>query len=124
MWRESLGIAPDTIAVIQKGLREVITYGTGSGINTPNIPAFAGKSGTAEAPPYESHTWFGAYAPMDKPEIVVVAFGEHSGKGGGSFTGPKVKQVLEAYFAQKKARANGTPLPTPTPTSTPTPAPR
>ncbi len=123
MWRESLGIAPDTIAVIQKGLREVITYGTGSGINTPNIPAFAGKSGTAEAPPYESHTWFGAYAPMDKPEIVVVAFGEHSGQGGGSFTGPKVKQVLEAYFAQKKARANGTPLPTPTPTPTPTPAP-
>jgi penicillin-binding protein 2 len=124
LWRESLGIAPDTIKVIHQGLREVITYGTGSGINTPNIPAFAGKSGTAEAPPYESHTWFGAYAPMDKPEIVVVAFGEHSGKGGGSFTGPKVKQVLEAYFAQKKARANGTPLPTPTPTSTPTPAPR
>jgi len=108
MWRESLGIAPSTIDIIHQGLREVITYGTGAGINTDSIPPFVGKSGTAEAPPFESHTWFGAYGPMDDPEVVIVAFGEHSGKGGGSFTGPKVLKVLQAYFAQKKAREGNT----------------
>ncbi|MBO9997532.1 MAG: penicillin-binding protein 2 [Cyanobacteria bacterium SID2] len=97
-WRESLNLSRSTLDVLDRGLREVITMGTGSKINSPSIPPFAGKSGTAEAPPYESHTWFGAYAPMDDPEIVVVAFGEHSGQGGGSFTGPKVLRVLEAYF--------------------------
>ncbi|WP_026097391.1 penicillin-binding protein 2 [Baaleninema simplex] len=98
-WRESLNISQGTLDVLAQGLREVITMGTGSNINSSDIPPFAGKSGTAEAPPFESHTWFGAYGPMDNPEIVVVAFGEHSGQGGGSFTGPKVLQVLQAYFS-------------------------
>ncbi|MGD1900956.1 MAG: penicillin-binding protein 2 [Geitlerinemataceae cyanobacterium] len=106
-WREPLGISPETIDVLNQGLREVITYGTGAGINTSSIPPFVGKSGTAEAPPYESHTWFGAYGPMDDPEVAIVAFGEHSGQGGGSFTGPKVLKVLQAYFAQKQARESG-----------------
>jgi penicillin-binding protein 2 len=34
--------------------------------------------------------------------LVVVAFGENSGGGGGSVAGPMTLQVLEAYFAQKK----------------------
>ncbi len=97
-WRESLGMQPSTIKVIQDGLRKVVTSGTGTRLNVPTIPTPAGKSGTAEAPPYENHTWFGAYAPFEKPEILVVAFGEHSGGGGGSFAAPMVKQVLEVYF--------------------------
>ncbi|MBT9315731.1 penicillin-binding protein 2 [Leptothoe spongobia] len=97
-WKTSLGMRPDTIEVIQRGLRKVVTSGTGTRLNVPTIPNAAGKSGTAEAPPYENHTWFGAYAPFEKPEVLVVAFGEHSGGGGGSFAAPMVKQVMEAYF--------------------------
>jgi len=100
-WRESLELQPETLKMIQQGLRDVVTYGTGTVMNSTSIPPNAGKSGTAEAPPFESHTWFGGYAPLDNPEIVVVAFGEHSGGGGGSTTGPKVLQVLQAYFSQK-----------------------
>jgi penicillin-binding protein 2 len=105
-WRESLGMDPETIDILKQGLRQVITSGTGTVLNVPNLPPVAGKSGTAEAPPRESHAWFGAYAPAENPEIVVVAFGEHSGGGGGSVAAPMVKQVLEAYFngpAQSKA---------------------
>lgn len=103
-WRESLNMKPKTVEVIHKGLRATITTGTGKVLNVKTIPPAAGKSGTSEVGHGKKvHTWFGAYAPEDKPEIVVVVFGEHSGGGGGSFAAPKVLKVLEAYFKQKEA---------------------
>ncbi|MEM8720504.1 MAG: penicillin-binding protein 2 [Cyanobacteria bacterium P01_G01_bin.39] len=97
----NLNLKPTTISTIQQGLRAVVNGGTGTKLNSPHTPPGAGKSGTAEAPPGESHTWFGAYAPFDKPEIVVVAFAEHSGGGGGSVAAPLARQVMEAYFKSK-----------------------
>ncbi|MEM8830945.1 MAG: penicillin-binding protein 2 [Cyanobacteria bacterium P01_G01_bin.19] len=96
--RVNLNLKPTTISTIKQGLRAVVDGGTGGRLNSPHTPPGAGKSGTAEAPPGDSHTWFGAYAPHDKPEIVVVAFAEHSGGGGGSVAAPLVRQVMEAYF--------------------------
>jgi penicillin-binding protein 2 len=98
--RQSLNLKPTTIKTVSEGLRAVITRGTGGKAALSGV-AVAGKSGTAEAPPGKSHAWFGGYAPYDKPEIVVVAFVEHSGGGGGSTAGPIVREVLEAYFKQK-----------------------
>jgi penicillin-binding protein 2 len=97
-WRESMNLKPTTIATIRKGLREVVDGGTGAVMNSQTIPQSAGKSGTAEAPPGPSHVWFGSYAPANKPEIVVVAFGEHTGGGGGKTAAPMVLKVMEAYF--------------------------
>lgn len=108
-WKTSLGMAPSTIKVLQEGLRQVVSNGTGGAVNDPALPPISGKSGTAEAPPGETHTWFGAYGPTDKPEIVVVAFGEHSGGGGGSFAAPMVKQLLEQYFNVKKSAQPASP---------------
>ena len=102
-WRKSLNLAPSTVTVLKDGLRRVITSGTAQALNVSSV-AIAGKSGTAEDPPRKSHTWFVGYAPADKPEILVVAFGENSGGGGGSLTGPKVLNVIEAYMRLKKAR--------------------
>ncbi|NCJ05022.1 penicillin-binding protein 2 [Synechococcales cyanobacterium C] len=93
-----LNLKPSTLNVIRNGLRAVVTSGTGQALNVPSIPPAAGKSGTGEDPPRRSHTWFGAYAPFNNPEIVVVAFGENTGGGGGSVAGPMTLQVLEAYF--------------------------
>ncbi|MEL6579446.1 MAG: penicillin-binding protein 2 [Cyanobacteria bacterium J06621_12] len=98
----SLNLQSNTISTVQKGLRAVVDGGTGGRLNSPDTPPGAGKSGTAEAPPGDSHTWFGAYAPHNKPEIVVVAFAEHSGGGGGSVAAPMVRQVMEAYFKPKQ----------------------
>ncbi|HEY9889764.1 MAG TPA: penicillin-binding protein 2 [Candidatus Obscuribacterales bacterium] len=97
-WRESMGLQPVTIEVLQDGLRQVISAGTARSLNLPNLPPLAGKTGTAEAPPYENHAWFGAYAPAENPEIVVVAFAEHSGGGGGAIAAPMVQKVLEGYY--------------------------
>lgn len=103
-WRESMNLSQDTIDVLRRGLRQVITDGTATNINTSEIPPFAGKTGTAEAPPHLSHAWFAAYAPMDDPEILVVALGEHAGKGGGAFAAPMVLEVLKDYFAEEGNR--------------------
>jgi penicillin-binding protein 2 len=101
-WRSSLDMKASTIRILRDGLRKVVTEGTGKRLNVPSIAATSGKSGTAEAGVGRpNHTWFGAYAPTDKPEIVVVAFGENSGGHGGSDCGPIVLQVLEEYFHKK-----------------------
>jgi len=99
--RKSLDLKPETLKTLREGLRAVVTNGTGRKAAVDGV-AVAGKSGTAEAPPGKSHAWFGAFAPYENPEIVVVAFVEHSGGGGGSTAGPIVQKVLTAYFAQKK----------------------
>jgi penicillin-binding protein 2 len=100
-WRQSLHMKPETIKVLRDGLRQVVAGGTGAALNVPHLPPTSGKSGTAEAPPGPVHVWFGAYAPSDKPEIVVVAFGEHAGGGGGAVAAPMVRQIMEAYFHKK-----------------------
>lgn len=100
--RVSLNLKPTTLSIIQQGLRAVVSGGTGARLNSPYLPPGAGKSGTAEAPPGKPHAWFGAYAPFEKPEIVVVAFAEHSGGGGGSIAAPMVREVMEAYFNNGK----------------------
>ena len=97
-WRESVGLQPVTVEVLQEGLRQVISSGTARSLNLPNLPPIAGKTGTAEAPPFENHAWFGAYAPAQNPEVLIVAFAEHSGGGGGSVAAPMVKQMLEGYY--------------------------
>jgi penicillin-binding protein 2 len=97
----------------------VVAEGTGRALSDPALPPVAGKSGTAEAPPGKSHAWFGAFAPFDvaqgkpfdKPEIVVVAFVEHSGGGGGKVAAPMVRQVMESYFNVKPKEEKPRPKP-------------
>jgi penicillin-binding protein 2 len=103
-WRQSMNLKPDSLQMVRAGMRAVVQSGTGTALNVPSIPSAAGKSGTGEDPPRPSHTWFGGFAPYDKPEIVVVAFAENSGGGGGSTSGPIVRQVMEAYFKHNPAK--------------------
>ncbi len=105
-WRDSLDLQPTTVQKLQRGLREVVTYGTGGAVSDPALPAIAGKSGTSEDVGGGSDTWFGAYAPAENAEIVVVAFAEKSGGGGGSVGAPMVRQVMQAYFNLKNNSKN------------------
>ncbi|GAX34951.1 penicillin-binding protein 2 [Nodularia sp. NIES-3585] len=103
-WREPVKMKPTTLKIIQDGLRKVITEGTGRVLDTPTLPPVAGKTGTAEAwqrGVKKNHAWFGAYAPVDQPEILIVAFTEHSGGGGGSLAGPMILEIMEDYFQRK-----------------------
>jgi penicillin-binding protein 2 len=102
--RVSLKLKASTVKTLQQGSREVIVNGTAKVLNVPELPPIAGKSGTAQAPPGENHAWFGGYAPYDKPQIVVVAFAEHSGGGGGKTAAPMVKEVMKTFFGVKEKK--------------------
>ena len=118
----SLNLKPDTLNTLKKGLRAVVRSGTGKKeLNVSSLPPVAGKSGTAEAPPGKPHTWFMAYTPYEKPEIVVVAFAEHSGSGGSKVAAPMVRKVMSAYFLHKQLRKTK-PKPEPEPSSNSNPS--
>lgn len=92
---------PGLMKVVKKGLELCVEKGTGIASRLGSIKV-AGKTGSAEVHgSNKTHSWFVAYAPSDKPEIVVVVLVEKAGHGG-TVAAPVVKQVLEAYFENKE----------------------
>jgi penicillin-binding protein 2 len=108
-----LQVTPDVIALVQQAMRLVVSQGTAAEYaQIENIPS-AGKTGTAEycddiaqsrnlckREAWPTHSWYGAYAPADNPEIAVVAFVYDGGEGAVT-SGPIVRDVLKAYFTLK-----------------------
>ena len=107
-------IDKSTFKVVKEGMRLVSNgdHGTARWYKVPGIE-MAGKTGTVQIQSYTSdqiydkcnerpfdkrhHGWFGAFAPVEKPEITVVVLAEHacSGSSGGA---PIVRDVIKAYF--------------------------
>ncbi len=88
---------PMTTNMLREGLRRVATDGTAGGV-FENFPVpVAGKTGTAENPPYDDFALFAGYAPFDEPTIAVIVVIEQGGHGG-SAAGPVARKVMEAAF--------------------------
>jgi penicillin-binding protein 2 len=107
--RTWIGLKPATLKVLRDGLRQVVTKGTATLLNDPNLPAVAGKTGTGEDPPRPDHAWFGGYAPAGKPTLVIIAFGENSGGYGGTVAAPMVKALMNTWFRGALAAAPARP---------------
>ena len=109
-------VEPWVLKLVQQGMRLAVTEGTAADYaQIENIPS-AGKTGTAEycddiaqsrnlckREAWPTHAWYGAYAPYDNPEIVVVAFVYDGGEGAVT-AGPVVRDVLKAYFRAQRDR--------------------
>ena len=108
-----LPIAPDILQILKDSLYKVTTDPSGTathifnGLNPLPVPV-AGKTGTAEAPPNNSHAWFAGYAPaapytkqdggtVTDPEIAVVVIVENAGEGS-AVAAPIVRQIIELYY--------------------------
>lgn len=99
LWKTAMD--PSTAATLTTMMESVVTSGTGTGAQIPNVMV-AGKTGTAQnAPGAAPHAWFIAFAPANAPRIAVAVLVEHGGNLGSEATGgavsaPIAKQVMEA----------------------------
>ena len=101
---QKVDIQDTTLETIRRGLRKVVTSGTGMGINLDNsiLPPVAGKTGTAEdSSGGADHAWFAGFAPYDSGEIVIVAFAQNTPGGGSVHALPMARKVLRAWYEQK-----------------------
>jgi penicillin-binding protein 2 len=96
---------------IREGMwQSVNNGGTGHNAAIPGLD-ICGKTGTVQVvgnenkqlmrEDSEDHSWFAGFANRDNPEIAVVVFIEHGGKGG-VVAAPVAKEVFAAYFAKKR----------------------
>jgi len=93
-----LPFSQNTLEILNEGIEQVVQgpHGTarGSAIKGVNM---AGKTGTAQNPHGEDHSWFVAYAPAEAPEIVACVIVENAGHGS-EWAAPIVKKIIKAYL--------------------------
>jgi penicillin-binding protein 2 len=85
---------------IRQGLYEAAHSGTSASIFADFPVSVSGKTGTAEAPPSDDHSWYASWAPSNHPKIVVVTMIEHGGFGAEA-AAPAARDIYEAYFHVK-----------------------
>jgi penicillin-binding protein 2 len=73
---------PATIRLLQQAAVGVVQdlHGTARASMVPGLP-IAGKTGTAQNPAGDDHSWFACYAPADDPQIAVAVIVENAGHG-------------------------------------------
>lgn len=98
----SLNINIENIDLVKEGMKEVCSSG-GTGYTFFDFEEKSGvdvacKTGTAQVGTNDkTHAWFTAFAPVDKPEIVVTVLVEEGGEGS-KVAGPIARQVFDFWF--------------------------
>jgi penicillin-binding protein 2 len=64
----------------------------------------AGKTGTAERPPYQDTSWFAGVVPADDPEYIVVATVEQGGFGAET-AAPIVRNIMSRIYREPACAA-------------------
>jgi penicillin-binding protein 2 len=82
---------------IREALRSVTTAGTASSVFAPCSLDVAGKTGTAERPPFQDTSWFAGIVPADRPQYVVVATVEQGGFGAET-AAPIVRNIMSRIY--------------------------
>jgi penicillin-binding protein 2 len=82
---------------IREALRSVTTGGTASAVFAGCPLDVAGKTGTAERPPYQDTSWFAGIVPASNPKYVVVASVEQGGFGAET-AAPIVRNIMSRIY--------------------------
>lgn len=95
-------IEPEWRQTILAGLHDAAQApgGTSYGVFGGFPVDVAGKTGTAERPPYGDQSWYVVLAPYPDPEIVVAATFEEGGFGADT-AAPAALQILSAHFEKE-----------------------
>jgi len=98
-WRETILAGLHGAAQSQGGT----SYGIFGGFPVP----VAGKTGTAERPPYADQSWYVVLAPYPDPEIVVAVTFEEGGFGSET-AAPAALKILSQYFGKEAKSVEAT----------------
>jgi len=110
-----LPVDPATLALVQKGLWEVVQgdRGTARIARVKGIDV-SGKTGTAQVVSrekieetedgasihkYKDHAWFVAYAPSENPRLAIAVIVEH-GEHGSSAAAPVARELIKTYLGE------------------------
>lgn len=97
----ALPFSQQTLDILKQSLGLVIQGENGTARGLKNkLYEICGKTGTAQNPHGEDHSWFVAFAPSNSPEIVVVALVENAGHGS-EVAAPLVGKIIYHYLYRK-----------------------
>ena len=95
-----LAFSPAELDYIRSALRTVTESGGTAGSVFAGCPLeVAGKTGTAERPPYQDTSWFAGVVPATDPEYIVVATVEQGGFGAET-AAPIVRNVMSRIYRE------------------------
>lgn len=94
--KETLNDLNDCLVAVTAG-----EHGTARGSRIPGV-VMAGKTGTAQNPHGENHSWYVGFAPADDPIIVACVLIENSGDGS-VYAAPAVRHIIKTYLEKKLA---------------------
>jgi penicillin-binding protein 2 len=95
-------LSGSTLTFLQRAML-LVTEQQGGTAHWLRIPwlRFAAKTGTAQNPHGDDHSWFTAYAPADDPQIALAVIVENAGHGS-EVAGPIARAFLMDYFRADK----------------------
>jgi penicillin-binding protein 2 len=112
-----IDIDPSVLAEIKRGMVGVVEdkRGTGKRAALPKESGIGvgGKTGTAQVASreagvlHEDHAWFAGFAPIENPQLIVVALIEHGGHGG-EVAAPVTRAVFKQFFGVQEPVVEGT----------------
>jgi penicillin-binding protein 2 len=97
-----LSLPDEILRPIREGVTRAVQgdRGTGKSARVPGI-LVAGKTGTAQNPHGEDHSWFAAWAPASYPEIALAVIVENAGHGS-EVAAPIAGDLLRYWFGRER----------------------
>ncbi|MDA1045156.1 MAG: penicillin-binding transpeptidase domain-containing protein [Verrucomicrobia bacterium] len=87
-------LSAKTASTLKALMIRVVTDGTGRGMKRSGVSA-GGKTGTAQNPAGDDHSWFVCFAPADRPALALVVLVENGGYGS-SIAVPIAAELIKA----------------------------
>jgi penicillin-binding protein 2 len=111
----SLGLPDEQRMQLVEALTRVVNEPGGTAFQyRPSDYVVAGKTGTAQNPHGEPHSWFVGFGPVDDPRIAIAAIVENGHPDNtASLAVPLATSLMQAYLRSEGVPATGIPVPRP-----------